>query len=124
MRVLEALKILEAATIECKKRDINTPDVRTALDVLQPYCQPEWVVAGFRNHLRPYDKRSDREGQQQVLRVYFGGIYRNVRQLLLTEIKRFSHRYEKTTDAKIKRQLDQLKTELIQLPEQCDFRDR
>jgi hypothetical protein len=25
MRVLEALRILEAATVECKKRDIDTP---------------------------------------------------------------------------------------------------
>jgi hypothetical protein len=34
--ILEALAILEAAVLECKKRDINTPDVKTALDFLEP----------------------------------------------------------------------------------------
>jgi hypothetical protein len=34
MTVLEALAILEAAVLECKKRDINTPEVKEALDFL------------------------------------------------------------------------------------------
>jgi hypothetical protein len=38
MRVLEALKVLEDATLDSKKRDIDTPEVREALDVLDPYC--------------------------------------------------------------------------------------
>ena len=36
MTVLEALAILEAAVLECKKRDINTPEVREVLDLLEP----------------------------------------------------------------------------------------
>ena len=32
MTALEALGILEAAVLECKKRDINTPEVKNALD--------------------------------------------------------------------------------------------
>jgi hypothetical protein len=31
MTVLDALAILEAAVLECKKRHINTPEVREAL---------------------------------------------------------------------------------------------
>jgi hypothetical protein len=49
VRILEALEILEAAVLECKTREIDTPEVREALDVLAPYCRPEWRVAGFRN---------------------------------------------------------------------------
>jgi hypothetical protein len=36
MTALEALAILEAAVLECKKRDINTPEVGNALDLLEP----------------------------------------------------------------------------------------
>jgi hypothetical protein len=38
VRVLEALRILKAATVECKVRSIETPEVREALDLLDPYC--------------------------------------------------------------------------------------
>jgi hypothetical protein len=44
VRILEALKILEAAVLECKTREIDTPEVREALDVLASYCRPEWRV--------------------------------------------------------------------------------
>ena len=40
MNILEALAILEAATLEGKKRDIDTPEVREALDLLEPYVRP------------------------------------------------------------------------------------
>ena len=124
MRVLEALKILEEATLDCKARDINTPEVRTALDVLQPYCRPAWRIAGFRDHLQPHNLDSGREGQQQVLRVYFGGIHNNVRQLLSTQVKQLSYRYEKTKEAVVKQELDRLKTKLENFPERWDFRSR
>ena len=70
MRVLEALKILEAATIECKTRDIDTPEVREALALLEPYCRPEWRITGFRDHLKRHEEFGPGgEGQQQNLRV-------------------------------------------------------
>ena len=125
MRVLEALKILEDATLDCKIRDINTPEVRTALEVLQPYCRPTWRITGFHDHLKQQGEQGpDSEGQQQVLRVYFGGIYGNVRQLLSTQVKKLSYRYEKTKDVAVKRELDRLKSKLEQLPERWDFRPR
>jgi hypothetical protein len=35
MTVLQALAILEAGVLECKKRDIDTPEARAALDLLE-----------------------------------------------------------------------------------------
>jgi hypothetical protein len=42
MTVLEALAILEAGVLECTKRSVDTPEVREALDFLEPHIQPEW----------------------------------------------------------------------------------
>ena len=47
MTVLEAVATLEAATLECKQRDINTPEVKEALDLLEPYIWPKWLVLQF-----------------------------------------------------------------------------
>ncbi len=75
MTVSEALAILESATVECKKRDINTPEVRDALDLLEPHIRPEWLIPQFRYHLdRDPSVEVDKEGQQQVLRATFPGI--------------------------------------------------
>ena len=76
MTVLEALAILESAVLECKKRDINTPEVRAALNFLDPHIQPEWLIRQFRHHaqIERTDNHVEREGQQQVLRATFPGI--------------------------------------------------
>ena len=50
MTVLEALAILESATLECKKREVNTPEVRDALDLLEPHIKPDWLIPQFRHH--------------------------------------------------------------------------
>ena len=125
MRVLEALSILEATTVECKKREIDTPEVREALDVLEPYCRPEWRVKGFRHHLKRGEEfGSIGEGQQQNLRIYFDGIHDNVRQLLSAQIGKLSYRYKKTKDLAVKAELDRLTAEFAQLPERWEFVDR
>jgi hypothetical protein len=122
MRVLEALKILEEATLDSKKRAIDTRDVRQALGVLDPYCAPKWRVAGFRDHLRPHTQDGvELEGQQQILRAYFDGIYKNVRQLLLVEIGKLNYRNRKTKDGAVRAELDRLNAELEKLPEQWNF---
>jgi len=122
MRVLEALKILEEATLDAKKRAIDTRHVRQALGVLDPYCAPKWRVAGFRDHLRPHTQDGvELEGQQQILRAYFDGIYKNVRQLLLVEIGKLNYRNRKTKDGAVKAKLDRLNSELEKLPEQWNF---
>jgi hypothetical protein len=71
-----SLAILEAAVLECKKRDIDTLKVRAALDLLEPYIRPAWLIPQFRHHVftESTDSPGDREGQQQVLRVTSSGI--------------------------------------------------
>jgi hypothetical protein len=125
VRILEALKRLEAATVDCKTRDIDTPEVREALDVLAPYCQPEWKITGFREHLKPVEEFGpSREGQQQNLRVYFAGIHDSVRKLLSGQIGKFNYRYKRTKDAAVKAELDRLMAELERLPERWNFVSR
>jgi hypothetical protein len=73
MTILEALIILEAAVLECKKRDINTPEVNQALELLEPHVRPEWVIPQFRYHALEdsTDSYADAHAQQQVLRATF-----------------------------------------------------
>jgi len=124
VRVLEALRILEEATIDCKTRSIDTPEVRDALDVIAPYCKPKWKVEGFRNCLKPSLRQHglDLEGQQQNLRVYFRGIYGNMRGLLCMQIGELNYRYKRTKDAAVKAELDRLTAELEKLPERWEYR--
>ena len=73
MRVLEALKILEDATIECKDRLINTPEVNEALAVIERHIDTEWRINSFRSHLErhpePYSAGNDgSEGQKEAAR--------------------------------------------------------
>jgi hypothetical protein len=71
--ILEALAILEAAVLECKKRNVDTPEVKAALDLLEPYVWPKWIVPQFQHHLENDEREplENREGQQQVLRRNF-----------------------------------------------------
>jgi hypothetical protein len=84
MTVLEALAILEAGVLECKKRDVDTPEVRAALDLLEPYIRPAWLIPQYRHHVLGHDRTTDvaLERQQQVLRATFPGIRDGVRVLL------------------------------------------
>jgi hypothetical protein len=76
MTVLEALATLEAATRECKQRNINTPEVREALDSLDRYVWPKWLVPQFRLVASDGYGQSDvdREDQQQMLCATFPGV--------------------------------------------------
>jgi hypothetical protein len=125
VRVLEALRLLEVATVECKLRSIDTPEVREALDLLDPYCRPTWYVDEFRSHLACHHEFGPSlEGQQQNLRVNFAGIYRNVRRLLATQVGRLRFRCNKTKDPALETELDRLTGELAKLPERWEFAAR
>ena len=126
MRVLEALKILEDAVLDSKKRDIDTPEVRKALDLLDPICEPKWRIAGFRYELRPHagQSRPELEGQQQVLRVYFRSIYICVRELLAARVDKLNYSYKQKNDPAVKAELDRLTAELEKLPEEWEFHIR
>ena len=99
--------------------------MREALDTLEPYCRPEWRIQGFRENLkRDQEIGSSGEGQQQVLRVYFGGIYESVRKLLSAQIAKLVDRHRKTNDSAVKVEIDRLTIELAALHETWLFVDR
>ena len=100
MTVLEALAILEAATLECKKREVDTPELRAALDFLEPHIQPAWLVPQFRHNLDGEQEHdfSMREGQQQVFRVTFPGIRDSVRVLLEVRMDRLALKFHEPKD--------------------------
>src|SRR5262245_53493821 len=102
MTVLEALAILEAAVLECKKKDINTSEVNDALDLLGRYIWPKWLIPQFRHHVKneeqPLEKR---EGQQQLLRATFPGIRDSVRVLLEVRMDALARKSHETKDLTI-----------------------
>ena len=84
MTVLDALAILETATLECKQRHIYTPELREALDFLQPRIRPEWLILQFRYHAQLNGKNEvdlDKEAQQQALRAILPRIRESVKEL-------------------------------------------
>ena len=94
MTVLDALAILEAATLECKQRDIYTPAVREALDFLQPRIRPEWLIPHFRYHAQLNEKNEvdiDKETQQQTLCAIFSVIRESVKDLLRKQSRGYSY---------------------------------
>jgi hypothetical protein len=123
MTILEALAVLEAAVLECKKRDVNTPEVNQALDLLEPYIRPTWLIPQFRHHVlseRAYNP-GGREGQQQVLRVTFPGIHDAVRVLLEVRMDRLALKFHETKDLKVRDEIYGLCRELIKLDQPWSF---
>ena len=110
MTVLEALAILEAAVLECKKRDINTPEVKNALELLEPYVRPQCIIPQFRHDALEHngDNYAAREGQQQVLRATFPGIRDCVRELLGIRADALARKFHETHDMKVKDEIDRL----------------
>ena len=80
MTVPIALAILQAAIVECKQRDIYTPELKAALDFLQPRIRPEWLIPQFRYHAR-LKVAVDKEAQQQALRAILPRIRESVKEL-------------------------------------------
>ena len=107
MTFLEALAILEVATLECKKRDVHTPEAREALDLLQPHVRPQWLIPQYRRELDGHgDRQYDREGQQQVLRPSFDGIRDLVRDLLGMRLDKLARQVAATHDVKVKKEIE------------------
>jgi hypothetical protein len=92
MTVLDALAILEAATLECKQRDIYTTEVREALDFLQSHIRLEWLIPQFRYHAQLNEKNQvDKEAQQQALRAIFPVIRELAKDLLGKQHRGYSY---------------------------------
>ena len=122
MKILEALTILEAATLECKNRNVNTPEVKDALDLLERYIWPKWLIPQFRHHVeneeQPLEKR---EGQQQVLRATFPGIRNCVRELLGVRTDALARKFHETHDMAVKDELERLLKEYGELGKPWEF---
>jgi hypothetical protein len=123
MTVLEALAILEAAVLECKKRDVNTPEVNQTLDLLEPYIRPTWLIPQFRHHALSEltGNPGDQEGQQQVLRVTFHDIRDAVRVLVEVRMDGLARKFRETQDMKVRDEIYRLGRELIKLDEPWKF---
>ena len=122
--VLEALAILEAGVLECKKRDINTPEVKDALDLLERYIYPKWLVPQFRHHALKERTRNqvDLEGQQQVLRATFPGIRDAVGEFLRVRMVALARKFHETHDIKVSEEIYRLAMEHSKLDEPWVFR--
>src|SRR5215813_8733681 len=124
MTVLEALAILEAAVLECKKRQVDTPELRAALDFLEPHIYPTWLIPQFRHNLDGEQQHdyAAREGQQQIFRATFPGIRDSVRALIARRMDALARRFHETKDSKISDEIYRLSRELIKLDEPWVFR--
>jgi hypothetical protein len=107
MKILESLAILEAAVLGCKNRNVNTAEVKDALDSLERYVWPNWLIPQFRysveNEEQPLEKR---EGQQQVLRATFPGIRNCVRELLGVRTDALARKFHETHDMAVKDEIE------------------
>ena len=122
MTVLKALAILEDAVLECKQRNVDTPEVTEALDFLEPHIRPTWLVPQYRHALdEPGDQGYEREGQQQVLRPSFEGIRDSVRDLLGMRLDKLKGQFTKTHDVKVKEEIERLAAEHDKLKEPWRF---
>ena len=107
--ILEALGVLEAATQECKQRNINTPEVKDALDLLQLFVEPARLIPQFRNHLEcDPNFEVDKEAQQQVLRATFPSIRHSIKEEFEMNMEILARKFAATHDMKVKEKLEQL----------------
>lgn len=118
MNIFEALAILESAVLECKKRNVNTPEAAEALALLAPYVKPKLVVAQFRHHIaREHRKEHDKEGQQLFLRATFPGIRKSIRELIGREMDALARDFPDTDDIELKNAMECLAEEYSKLGE-------
>ena len=83
---------------------------------------PSWSVQNFRlNVTSSGGDLWSHEGQQQNLRVNFGGIYRAIRTLLHAQIDKLGAKYAVSKNETVKAEIDRLTTELAKLPERWEF---
>jgi hypothetical protein len=122
MTPLQALKILENAVRECKRRNISTADVREALDLLESQIRPNWLISRFRSHIERAETADvDREEQQRVLRITFPGIRDAVREIVRRNMDKLSRRYAESHSRDVKAELERLSLERRKLQKPWKF---
>ena len=123
MTVLESLATLESATLECKQRDIDTPEVREALTFLEPHIQREWLISQFRYHVQRYGQQHwwELEAQQQVLCAIFPRIRESLKELIEKQMDALARNFAATHDMKVKDEINLLAKEYGKLGEPWVF---
>jgi len=109
--------------VECKKREVDTPELRFALDLLEPHVQPAWLIPQFRHNLdgeREHDY-AVREGQQQIFRTTFPGIRNSVRVLIGKRADALARKFHETHDMAVKDELERLLKEYGKLEKPWEF---
>ena len=112
MNILEALTVLESAVLECKKRNVNTPEATAALDLLAPYIRLKLVVAQFRHHIAVSHGKED---QQQILRAIFPEIRNSIREVIEQEMDALARDFPDTDDIELKNAMSCLANEYVKL---------
>jgi hypothetical protein len=123
MTALKALAILEAAVLDCKSKDINTLEVRDALNFLEPHTRPPSLVMQFRSHL-DHGIVVDKERQQQVLRATFPGIRSSIKDLIGRQMEAQRRRFAVSRDVRVQTEIERLAREYDSLKQPWVFSAR
>jgi hypothetical protein len=93
-----------------EERDVDTPEMREALDFLEPHIRPQWLIPQYRDHVLGHDRTTEvaLEGQQQVLRATFSGIRDSVRELVGRKMDALTREFAATHDMKVKDEIERL----------------
>jgi hypothetical protein len=122
MTIIEAINILEIATVECKNKDVDRPDVNQALDVVELYVRPEWVVPQFRYHLqREGNNAIDIADQQAVLNATFFIINDCLKELVRKTMEALACEFDETRDLKVKEEIWRLVREYTKFKDSWEF---
>jgi hypothetical protein len=122
MTIIEAINILEIATVECKNKDVDRPDVNQALDVVELYVRPEWVVPQFRYHLqREGNNAIDIADQQAVLNGTFFIINDCLKELVRKTMEALACEFDETRDLKVKEEIWRLVREYTKFKDSWEF---
>src|SRR5215510_15102710 len=93
-------------SLECKKKNVNTPEVSAALDLLKPYNWAKWLILQFRNHAleRCTSDEVDPEGQQVLSATFLEA----VRELLSVRMNTLARKFHEPHDIVVKDELEDL----------------
>ena len=122
MTIIEAITTLEIATVECRNKNVDTPAVNQALNVVELYVRPEWVVTQFRYHLRREGHSAiDIEDQQAVLSATFCIINDCVKELVRKTMEALACEYDETHDSKVQEEIRLLVKDYARFKDSWEF---
>ena len=122
MTIIEAITTLEIATVECRNKNVDTPGVNQALNVVELHVSPEWVVPHFRYHLRRLGNSAiDIADQQGILSAMFSIINDCVKDLVRKTMQALACEYDETRDSKLEEEVRRLIEEYAKFKDSWEF---